>query len=200
MRAGAHPLAYTTLNEFKVQKVRDQCRDKHLHIARRSTVSSVNCMHYPDVDLHLFRKRTLLCTRSRPSQFRISSLWREREREREREKERGGGGKRLGPLCLASSSVLSMGAVRIRHSVREFATQPIILWILVGGTTKWLPLNFGFNDLMRVGSWFVSGSDLRLFIVVGFSPVVGHYWGEHQRAPPLCVESRICHSRYYNRS
>ena len=40
----------------------------------------------PDVDLHLFRKRTALCSRSRPSQFRISSLWRERDREK------GGGG------------------------------------------------------------------------------------------------------------
>ena len=42
-----------------------------------------------------------------------------------------------------------MGAVRIRHSIREFATQPVILWILLGGTTKWLPLNFGFNDVMH---------------------------------------------------
>ena len=42
-----------------------------------------------------------------------------------------------------------MGAVRIRHSIREIATQPVILWILLGGKTKWLPLNFGFNDDMR---------------------------------------------------
>ena len=42
-----------------------------------------------------------------------------------------------------------MGAVRIRHSIREFATQPVILWILLGGKPKWLPLNFGFNDVMR---------------------------------------------------
>ena len=42
-----------------------------------------------------------------------------------------------------------MGAVRIRHSIREFATQPVILWILLGGKSKWLPLNFGFNDVMR---------------------------------------------------
>ena len=42
-----------------------------------------------------------------------------------------------------------MGAVRIRHSIREFATQPVILWILLGGKPKWLPLNVGFNDVMR---------------------------------------------------
>ena len=42
-----------------------------------------------------------------------------------------------------------MGAVRIRHSKREIATQPVILWILLGGKPKWLPLNFGFNDVMR---------------------------------------------------
>ena len=42
----------------------------------------------------------------------------------------------------------SMGAVRIRHSLREFATQPVILWILLGGKPKWLPLNFGFDDVM----------------------------------------------------
>ena len=42
-----------------------------------------------------------------------------------------------------------MGAVRIRHSIREFATQPVILWILLGGKPKWRPLNFGFNDVMR---------------------------------------------------
>ena len=45
--------------------------------------------------------------------------------------------------------IASMGAVRIRHSIREFATQPVILWILLGGKPKWLPLNFGFNDVMR---------------------------------------------------
>ena len=42
-----------------------------------------------------------------------------------------------------------MGAVRIRHSIWEFATQPVILWILLGGKPKWLPLNFGFNDVKR---------------------------------------------------
>ena len=42
-----------------------------------------------------------------------------------------------------------MGAMRIRHGIREIATQPVILWILLGGKLKWLPLNFGFNDVMR---------------------------------------------------
>ena len=44
-----------------------------------------------------------------------------------------------------------MGAVPTRHRIREFeiATQPIILWILLGGKPKWLPLNFGFNDVMH---------------------------------------------------
>ena len=42
-----------------------------------------------------------------------------------------------------------MGDVRIRHSIREIATQPVILWILLGGKPKRLPLNFGFNDVMR---------------------------------------------------
>ena len=39
--------------------------------------------------------------------------------------------------------------MRIRHSIREFATQPVILWTLLGGKPKWLLLNFGFNDVMR---------------------------------------------------
>ena len=41
-----------------------------------------------------------------------------------------------------------MRAVCIRHSIREFATQPVILWILLGGKPKWLPLNFGLNEVM----------------------------------------------------
>ena len=41
------------------------------------------------------------------------------------------------------------GVVRICHSIREIATQPVILWIELGGKPKWLPLNFGFNDVMR---------------------------------------------------
>ena len=45
--------------------------------------------------------------------------------------------------------VVGGGGMRIRHSKREFATQPVILWILLGGKPKWLPLNFGLNDVMR---------------------------------------------------
>ena len=41
-----------------------------------------------------------------------------------------------------------MGAVRIRHSILDFATQPVILWIELGGKPKWLPLNFGYHDVM----------------------------------------------------
>ena len=55
-----------------------------------------------------------------------------------------------------SPSSRAMGAVRIRHSIREFATQPVILRILLGGKQKWLPLNFGFNDVMRTGPIAVS--------------------------------------------
>ena len=55
-----------------------------------------------------------------------------------------------------------MGAVRIRHSIREIAAQPVILWILLGGKPKWLPLNFGFNDVMRTApigrAWHWSNS------------------------------------------
>ena len=43
-----------------------------------------------------------------------------------------------------------MGAGGIRQSMREIATQPVFLWILLGGKPKWRPLNFGFNDAMRL--------------------------------------------------
>ena len=32
---------------------------------------------------------------------------------------------------------------------REIAIHTVFLWILLGGKPKWLPLNFGFNDVMR---------------------------------------------------
>ena len=48
-----------------------------------------------------------------------------------------------------------MGAVRIRHSIREFASQPVILWTLLGGKPKWLPLNFGFNNVMRTAPIYI---------------------------------------------
>ena len=40
--------------------------------------------------------------------------------------------------------------MRICHSIRKIATQPVILWILLGGKPKWLPLNFGFNDVVHM--------------------------------------------------
>ena len=49
----------------------------------------------------------------------------------------------------AYSLQAAMGAVRIRHSIREFATKLVNLWILLGGKPKWLLLNFGFNYVMR---------------------------------------------------
>ena len=42
-----------------------------------------------------------------------------------------------------------MGAVRKRQRIQEIADQPVILWIELGGKPKWLPLNFGFNDVLR---------------------------------------------------
>ena len=29
---------------------------------------------------------------------------------------------------------------------------PVILWIELGGKPKWLPLNFGYHDVMRTGT------------------------------------------------
>ena len=40
-------------------------------------------------------------------------------------------------------------AVRIRHSIRKIATQPVILRIELGGKPKWLPLN---HDVMCTGA------------------------------------------------
>ena len=51
--------------------------------------------------------------------------------------------------CAFAHDLVQWGPVRIRHSIRDFATQPVIFWILLGGKPKWLPLNFGFNDVMR---------------------------------------------------
>ena len=65
-----------------------------------------------------------------------------------------------------------MGAVRIRHSIREFATQPVILWILLGGKPKWLPLNFGFNDVMRTAP--IVQKENRWTTDTGLEGVAGH--------------------------
>ena len=42
------------------------------------------------------------------------------------------------------------GCAHTSYSRREIATQPIILWIELGGKPKWLPVTFGFNDVMRM--------------------------------------------------
>ena len=62
--------------------------------------------------------------------------------------------------------VVPIGAVRTGHSlgIRECATQPVILWILLGGTTKWLPLNFGFNDVMHMAPNFSFVNTLPVFV------------------------------------
>ena len=44
-----------------------------------------------------------------------------------------------------------MGPVRIRHSSHHFATQPSHLCIELGGKPKWLPWNFGYHDVIRIG-------------------------------------------------
>ena len=41
----------------------------------------------------------------------------------------------------------TMGPVRISHSSHHFG--PVILWISLGGKPKWLPLKFGYHDVMR---------------------------------------------------
>ena len=30
-------------------------------------------------------------------------------------------------------------------------SSPVILWIELGGKTKWLPINFGYHNVMRIG-------------------------------------------------
>ena len=42
-----------------------------------------------------------------------------------------------------------MGPVRIRHRSHEFGWQSVILWISLGGKPKWLPLKFGYHDVIR---------------------------------------------------
>ena len=42
----------------------------------------------------------------------------------------------------------------------KIATQPVILWIELGGKSKWLPLNFGYNDAMRSERKCCSDRDL----------------------------------------
>ena len=54
------------------------------------------------------------------------------------------------PKTCTLHTTLKTGAVPMRRSIREFATQPVIVWILLGGKPKWLLLNFRFKNVMRI--------------------------------------------------
>ena len=58
--------------------------------------------------------------------------------------------KTLSPWVIETSA---MGHVRIRHVIvhTNLPPSPVILWIELGGKPKWLPLNFGYHDVMRTG-------------------------------------------------
>ena len=75
------------LKEFRVQKVRDQCRDKRLHIARTVPVP-VNCMHHP---MYTFSENIQRSAADLEKASLGSQASEERERERERESGGGGG-------------------------------------------------------------------------------------------------------------
>ena len=53
-------------------------------------------------------------------------------------------GQRHVSWCFSLLSTLSSQR-RIRHNSHEIATNPVILWIELGGKPKWLPLNFGYR-------------------------------------------------------
>ena len=74
-----------------------------------------------------------------------------------------------------------MGAMGICHSIREFATQPVILWILLGGKPKWFPLNFGFNDVMRTAP-----IDCAVFLLLSKDPVSPWRWRLRCRRTVAC--------------
>ena len=71
------------MKEFRVQKVRDQCGDKHLH--ERSNGVRVNCMHYP---MYTFSENV----QRSAADPDLASLGSQSCEERERERESGGGG------------------------------------------------------------------------------------------------------------
>ena len=84
--------------EFGVQKVRNQCRDKHLHIARTVSVSTACTTRCRSTTFQRNVQRSA-------ADLDQASLGSQACEERERERGGGGGGgKRLGPLCLANSS------------------------------------------------------------------------------------------------
>ena len=56
-----------------------------------------------------------------------------------------------------------MGPVRIRHRLVHtiWGGGPVILWISLGGKPKWLPLNFGYHDVMRTNPILRGGEGMR---------------------------------------
>ena len=60
-----------------------------------------------------------------------------------------------------------MGLVQIRPSSHEIATQfNHSVYLELGGKPKWLPLHFGYNDVMRT-------SRIMIELVHGHAPAVG---------------------------
>ena len=69
--------------------------------------------------------------------------------------------------CVRACAVLRMGLCEyvIVHTI--LGDSPIILWILLGGKPKWLPLNIGYHDVMRTSPIMIStnsvlGTKIRL--------------------------------------
>ena len=50
---------------------------------------------------------------------------------------------------LGKKIIVWGNGAHIRHSLRKIFSQPVILWIELGDKPKWLPLNFGYHDVMR---------------------------------------------------
>ena len=56
-----------------------------------------------------------------------------------------------GAASMKYQSVARMGPARLPYVIVHTILPPsqVILWIELGGKSKWLPLNFGYNDVMR---------------------------------------------------
>ena len=68
----------------------------------------------------------------------------------------------------------------------KIATQPVILWILLAGKLKWLPLNFGFNDRMRTAP--IATQKVKLWILLGGKPkwlLLNFGFNDVMRTPPI---------------
>ena len=57
--------------------------------------------------------------------------------------------KKLCTELAKDTRCLAMGPVRIRSLHTFLPPSPVILWISLGGKPKWLPLDFGYHDVMR---------------------------------------------------